>query len=162
MEGRLREPMKFEGNLNETFKRCLQNIATYLIATEKDGKSDKIKIALFLNTISGEGVETFNTFKFESPDNKKEYDKVVWEFKKYCVPRKNRTYKKFLFNNRVQAPDEPFDHFFGELRKLIQSCEYDTNDPRIQEKFLNIQNLALDMAIDMCRNAEATKRHIEK
>ncbi|KAG5873778.1 hypothetical protein JTB14_022207 [Gonioctena quinquepunctata] len=59
--------------------------------------------------------------------------------------------------------------------KLIQSCEYDTqeesilvdriilgtNDPRIQDKLLNIQNLALDVAIGMCRNAEATKRHIE-
>ncbi|KAG5898858.1 hypothetical protein JTB14_003252 [Gonioctena quinquepunctata] len=175
MEGRLPEPMKFKGNLNENFKRFLQNFETYLIATEKDGKSDKIKIALLLNTIGSEGVETFNTFKFESPDDEKEYDKVVREFKKYCAPRKNRTYERFVFNNRVQAPDEPFDHFFGELRKLIQSCEYDTqeesilvdriilgtNDPRIQEKLLNIQNLALDVAIDMCRNAEATKRHIE-
>lgn len=58
-------------------------------------------------------------------------------------------------NNRNQRVDEPFDKFFGDIKKLIQSCEYaeqedtilvdriilGTNDLKVQEKLFNIQNI---------------------
>nr|XP_022905321.1 uncharacterized protein LOC111417321 [Onthophagus taurus] len=172
--GRLPDPMKFEGNLNEYFKRFLQKLEMYLIASERDMKPDKIKIAILLNTIGNEGIEIYNTFKFTDAEKDK-YDVVVDKFKKYCAPRKNRTYERFVFNNRVQDPDEPFDSFLGDLKKLVQSCEYEdqeesiivdriilgTKDVRLQEKLLNYQMPKLEDVIEMCRNAEITRKHME-
>lgn len=171
--GRIPEPMRFEGNLNENFKRFYQNFEFYLTATEKDTKSDKVKIAILLNTIGNEGVEIFNTFRIPVDEIGK-YNVVVEEFQRYCAPRKNRTYERFVFNNRCQETDEPFDQFFGDLKKLVQSCEYDTqedsilvdrvilgtNDLKVQEKLLNTQNLTLENAVEICRNSEVTRKQL--
>ncbi|XP_026824323.1 uncharacterized protein LOC113561695 [Ooceraea biroi] len=92
----------------------------------------------------------------------------------YCAPRKNRTYERFVFNNRSQGTEEPFDQFLGDLKKLIQSREYadqeDTilvdriilgvNDVKVQEKLLTTQNTTLENAIEVCRNFEATKKQL--
>lgn len=172
--GRLPEPMRADGNLDENFKKFYQNFELYLIATEKDKKADTIKIALLLNTIGSEGIEIYNTFRLTDAQ-KNIYADVVNEFKKYCAPRKNRTYERFVFNSRNQQVDEPFDKFFGDLKKLVQSCEYanqeDTilvdriilgiNDLRVQEKLLNIQNITLENAIEICKNCEATKKQLQ-
>lgn len=172
--GRLPEPMKFEGNLDENFKKFYQSFELYLVATEKDQKADTVKTALLLNTIGSEGIEIYNTFRLTSTQ-KSDYKVVVNEFKKYCAPRKNRTYERFVFNSRNQQVDEPFDKFFGDLKKLIQSCEYadqedtllvdriilGTNDLKVQEKLLNIQNVTLETAVETCRNYEATRRHLQ-
>ena len=172
--GRLPEPMKFDGNLCENFKRFCQNFELYLTATEKDTKPDKVKVAILLNTIGSEGVEIYNTFRF--PEDKKEkYDSVLEEFKNYCAPRKNRKYERFVFNSRSQGGEESFDHFYGDLKKLIQSCEYETqedtilidriilgtNDLKVQEKLLSIQNVTLENAVEICRNTEVTKRQLQ-
>jgi hypothetical protein len=172
--GRLPESMKFDGNLDENFKKFYQSFELYLVATEKDKKADTVKIALLLNTIGSEGIETYNTFRLTSTQ-KSSYEAVVNEFKKYCAPRKNRTYERFVFNSRNQQVDEPFDKFFGDLKKLIQSCEYadqedtilvdriilGTNDLKVQEKLLNIQNVTLETAVETCRNYEATKKQLQ-
>lgn len=175
MEGRIPDPMRHEGNLNEQFKKFFQNFETYLIATEKDTKPDKVKVALLLNFIGSEGVDLFNTFKFNPETDRQNYAKVVDEFKKYFTPRRNITYERFVFNNRCQGPTETFDQFFSDLKKLVQTCEYDcqeesilidriilgTNDRKIQEKLLNMQNITLEIATEQCRNAEATKKQLE-
>lgn len=172
MEGRLPEPMSCEGNLHENFKIFYQSFDTYLMATEKDTKPDKVKIALFLNLVGREGVEIYNILKIAE---KNKFDSVIAEFKKYCAPRTNKTYERFVFNNRNQGTEEPFDHFYGHIKKLIQSCEYDTqedsilvdriilgtNDPKVQEKLLSIQNLSLQRATETCRNAELTNKQLE-
>lgn len=171
MEGRLPDPMVGDGNLNENFNKFFQSFETYLIATEKDTKPDKVKIALLLNLIGPVGIEIYNILKVP---NNGSYDSVVAEFKKYCAPRRNKTYERFIFNSRNQSKDEPFDHFLSDVKKLIQSCEYDSqedsilidrivlgiNDVSVQEKLLNIQNLKLDRAIEICRTSEVTKKQL--
>ncbi|XP_050519068.1 uncharacterized protein LOC126893159 [Diabrotica virgifera virgifera] len=172
MEGKVPESMKFEGNLHENFRRFYQNFEMYLIATEKDDKADRVKITLFLNMIGPEGVDIYNILKIPEPNK---FDSVISEFKKYCAPRRNKTYERFVFNKRNQAADEPFDSYLSDLKKLIQSCEYETqedsiltdrlvlgtNNPSVQEKLLNAQKLTLETAIEICRNSEITKRQLE-
>ncbi|KAK9712141.1 hypothetical protein QE152_g25077 [Popillia japonica] len=128
--GRLPDPMKFEGNLNENFKIYKQNFDMYMIATEKDSKPDKIKIAMFLNTIGGEGLEIYNTFKLAEAD-KKDYKKVVGAFAQYCAPRKNKTYERFVFSSTTQAKDEQFEHYYGDLKKLVKSMNMTRRKTRL-------------------------------
>ncbi|KAG5896849.1 hypothetical protein JTB14_024188 [Gonioctena quinquepunctata] len=89
------------------------------------------------------------------------------EFKQYCSPRKNRAYERFTFNNRNQGVD---DLLLSNLKKIIHFCQYNqqedriilgTSDPKVQEKLLNIQDVTLEKAAEVCRNSEATKKHLE-
>lgn len=96
---RLPETMRFEGNEGENFKRFLQNFEIYMVATGKDAKDARIKIAIFLNTIDPEGIEIYNYFKLTDAQQK-EYKTIVQEFESYCTPRKNCTYERFVFNSR--------------------------------------------------------------
>ncbi|GFU56356.1 retrovirus-related Pol polyprotein from transposon 412 [Trichonephila clavipes] len=56
-------PLQFSlGNVKEKWRQELEN---YLLATEKDDRTDKIKIAILLNLLGSEGLEIYNTFILE-------------------------------------------------------------------------------------------------
>lgn len=56
-----------------------------MFATVKDERiADKVEIAILLNLRDGEGFENFNTFTFETLENKEIYSKVLIKFEKYC------------------------------------------------------------------------------
>ncbi|KFM68019.1 hypothetical protein X975_02455, partial [Stegodyphus mimosarum] len=68
MDFRPPAPLTFSvGNVKEKWKQELEN---YLLATEKDAKPDKTKIAILLNLLGTKGLEIYNTFRFEPPENK--------------------------------------------------------------------------------------------
>ncbi|GFX79985.1 transposon Ty3-G Gag-Pol polyprotein [Trichonephila clavipes] len=63
-------PLQFSlGNVNEKWRKWRQELENYLLATEKDDRTDKIKIAILLNLLGREGLEIYNTFKLESKAN---------------------------------------------------------------------------------------------
>ncbi|GBN46467.1 hypothetical protein AVEN_275117-1 [Araneus ventricosus] len=58
----------FIGNVKENWRKWRQELENYVLATEKDERADKIKIAILLNLLGRKGLEIFNTFKFEPPE----------------------------------------------------------------------------------------------
>ncbi|KAG5892399.1 hypothetical protein JTB14_014749 [Gonioctena quinquepunctata] len=82
--------------------------------------------------------------------------------------------EQFIFDNRNQGVDEPFDPFSSDLKRIIQSSEcnrqkdsilvdriiLETSDSKVREKLLNISNVTLKEAAEVCRNSEATKKHL--
>ncbi|GFT88923.1 transposon Tf2-9 polyprotein [Nephila pilipes] len=74
-------------NVKDKWRKWRQELENYLLAMEKDERADKIKIAILLNLLSSEGLEIFNTFKFESPESKANYSEVLQKFEDYCSPR---------------------------------------------------------------------------
>ena len=65
---RLPPPMSWKGNVSENWKCFIQRIELYMIATDKDSKSDKIKIATLLHIMGEEGIKIYNTFTFSPND----------------------------------------------------------------------------------------------
>ncbi|GBN97669.1 hypothetical protein AVEN_89840-1 [Araneus ventricosus] len=58
----------FIGNVKENWRKWRQELLNYVLSTEKDERADKIKIAILLNMLGREGLEIFDTFKFEPPE----------------------------------------------------------------------------------------------
>ncbi|GFX70286.1 uncharacterized protein TNCV_4617231 [Trichonephila clavipes] len=51
-------PLQFSlGNAEEKWRKWRQELENYLLATEKDDRTDKIKIAILLNLLGSEGLE---------------------------------------------------------------------------------------------------------
>lgn len=169
-------PMVFDGNLSENYRKFKQAFDNYLIATEKDKKTSKVKVAILLNLIGEEGVEVYNNFTLTNED-KLNYEKVIEEFNKYVLPKKNILYERFKFYNRCQEENEPFDNFLQELKKMVRSCEFGETsndmirdrialgitDKKVQEKlFTDMKNIDLSSVVTLCRSRELGKFQINK
>ncbi|GFU78977.1 transposon Ty3-G Gag-Pol polyprotein [Trichonephila clavipes] len=88
-------PLQFSlGSVEEKWRKWRQELKNYLLATEKDDRTDKVKIAILLNLLGSEGLEIYNTFKLESKAN---FSEVFQNFEEYCSPRQNVVYERYKF-----------------------------------------------------------------
>lgn len=86
------EGLKLVGNW-PCFK---QQFELYMAPVGLDSKQDARKIMLLLAVVGSQATEVFNMFKFESPDVRGKYDKVVEKFQAHCSPRKNTVYERYI------------------------------------------------------------------
>ena len=106
------------GNVKENWKKWIQELENYLLATEKDGRPDKTKIAILLNLLGNEGLKIFNTFKFETPENKEKYAEVVKKSEEYCSPRQNVVYERYNFFSCIQQEGQMIESYVTQLKTL--------------------------------------------
>ena len=89
--------MSFDGNVAENWDVWKQELELYLVATEKDGKSDKIKTLILLYCIGKQGREIYNTFTWTADDDRLRFETVLEKFDNYCQLRKNLIYLRPRF-----------------------------------------------------------------
>lgn len=171
-------PLVLNGNLSENWRRFYQTFDIFMEASSLGSRSSSRKTAILLNTIGEEALEIFNSFVFTDEGDKKDYDKVIEKFQSYCNPKKNKTYHRFLFYKRQQQKDEPFDHFFTDISKMVKDCEFKDQDDMLRDKIIfGIQDkelqaklikssddseLTLMKTTEFCRVAEVTKEQINQ
>ena len=98
-------PLVRTGNLAKNWKSFKASLDNFMIATEYDGKSDKIKIALLLSCIGTDWQETYNAFVYAADGDKDKYDNVVKKFEEYCNPKANTVFERHVFFSRTQTQD---------------------------------------------------------
>ena len=112
----------FDGNVAENWDVWKQELELYLVATEKDGKLDKIKTSILLQCIGKQGREIYNTFTWTTDDDRLRFEAVLEKFDNYCQPRRNLTYLRHRFFLYRQRHGEGFDDFVAELKKRSTPC----------------------------------------
>ncbi|GBM57644.1 hypothetical protein AVEN_225022-1 [Araneus ventricosus] len=162
-------------NLADTWNRWTQKFKNYLIAPEKDKKSDVVKIAILLNLLGDEGTDTFNTFKSESGKSIEKFDDVLKMFTNYCIPRRNVVFERFKFFSCSQQGGQQVDNYLTELKTLASTCDFcdkkeelirdkvvlGIRDMSLQERLLRESGLTLKKAAEFLRASEASKHQIE-
>ncbi len=121
---RLPDTLSLQGNLAKSWRRWKQQFDIYMVATGKNDKSDEVKATTFLHLAGPEALEVFNSLSFENPSDEKKLDKLVEKFEKYCIPRKNVTWERHVFNTRCQQPGETIDQYVTVLRNKAITCEF--------------------------------------
>ncbi|GFS85250.1 uncharacterized protein TNCV_75131 [Trichonephila clavipes] len=137
------------GNVKEKWRKWRQDLENYLLATEKDDRTDKIKIAILLNLFGSEGLEIYNTFKFEELAKN---SLSILKFEEYCSPRQNVVYLKTLASTCEFAEQEN-----GLIRDRIV---LGIKDRGLQERLLRENNLNIEKAIEIVWAAEAKREQI--
>nr|XP_015910100.2 uncharacterized protein LOC107441381 [Parasteatoda tepidariorum] len=146
-----------------------------MLATEKDEKPDRKKIAILLNLLGNEGVEVFTTFTFEGDESSEKYTDVVAKFQEYCVPRRNIVFESYKFFSCSQQEGQSFDVYLTQLKTLAASCEFSTQeeslirdrvvvgirDKVLQERLLREQQLTLQKAAEYVRASEVSKEQLK-
>ncbi|GBO31314.1 hypothetical protein AVEN_94970-1 [Araneus ventricosus] len=168
-------PLKFSiGNMKEKWRKWRQELENYLLATEKDERVDKIKIAILLNLLGSEGLEIFNTFKFEPPLSQKNYSEVLKKFEECCSLRQNVVYERYKFFSCVQQEGQAIECYVTQLKTLASTCEFEEQenvlirdrivlgirDSRLKERLLHESGLGLEKAIEIVRTAETSREQL--
>ena len=88
----------------------------------------------------------------------------------YCEPRKNNPFERYKFNRRVQEAGETYDQYRTALRKLAESCDFETikaeeilrdrlvfgiRDNKVRERLLRGTKLTLEKTDEVCRASES-------
>ena len=182
-EGGLRAPGNFFKTLSLTnpsessrsWSSWLDQFDFYMVATEKNKKSQEIQVATLLNQLGHEGQELFKTFILTDEDRKK-LGEVKKKFTEYFSPRVREEFERYRFYKRVQRKDERFDSFLASLQTLIATCNFHADEKdkalrdrivigitseAVREELLNVEaDLDLAKCINVCQRAEATKSYL--
>ena len=161
--------LSFEGNVQRNWNQFKQRFNIYILATDQSKKTDETKIAILLNLAGDRAIEIFNQFTYETAGDEKKLDKVLDQFEKYCSPRSNVVYERFVFFNTIQKEGQNFDNFLTELRGNAKSCKFKeeedlirdriifgVRDKGLQQRLLQRENVTGDQAATMCRAYEAS------
>ena len=107
--------LQLEGNLSDNWKKFKRDFTNFLIASEKDTKSDAIKIAI-LQSYGGEpGLKLLESFNL-SAENAAKYDSVLNKYEEFCNPRKNIVMERVKFLKTQQREGESFNEFLTTLK----------------------------------------------
>ena len=161
-------------NKNVEWKMFKQLWMNYEIAVGLSEQDSKKRVATLLTIIGKEAVNIFNTFKWNSEEEKENITKVIEKFDEYCIPRKNLTYERYVFNTRKQNDTENIDDYVTSLKLLASNCEYGAieeslikdmlvlgvNDKKLRENMLLDPDLSLEKAINMSKASERTKTEL--
>ncbi|XP_064637879.1 uncharacterized protein LOC135494059 [Lineus longissimus] len=168
------DPLSLEGNVDHNWRSFKQRFEMYLLAEDGAGFSDQRKIAVLLTVAGQPAMDLFNTFELSDADRAK-YDKVIEQFVKYCSPKKNETYERYVFRSRLQKQGETFDSFITDLRLKSKTCNFadladsmlrdqvvfGIADSKIRERLLRESELSLEKAVKVCKSVEAAQRHVK-
>ncbi|KAJ8018904.1 hypothetical protein HOLleu_42848 [Holothuria leucospilota] len=168
--------MTFEGNCAANYKRWIQALEIYSVASGVDKKSNSVKIANQLHIGGERMIAICNAFQWDNDDHVNKYDKVKEKFSRYFEPRKNITYLRYQFFTRTQKEGETIDSFITDLRNKGKDCEFATlteslirdrlicelRDDSVRCKLLRVDKLTLEQAINTRRaNETATAQLTE-
>ena len=134
----------------------------------------KRKVTILLNVL---GDETL-TFIMHSRIYQQIRLRHIFEtLEKYCEPRKNTVYERYVYFQMTQNPEESFGEFITRLKGQATKCEFGVqNDLLVRDKIVNgindvvtverllreeSEKLTLETAIKICQTAESAKEQIK-
>jgi len=173
---RVPDPLRVTGsNVADDWRRFREQYENYEIASDIADKSQEKRAAVFLTCVGNDAYDVYRAMEFEPAENRKKLDHIIAAFEKFCVGAVNVTYERYVFHKRVQENGERFDTFLGEVRRLARSCEFAAveesmirdrivvgiRDETTRHKLLQVRDLSLAKAVDICKASEAAGRQLK-
>ena len=108
-------------------------------------------------------------------EERQDADVILTKLREYFIPKRNKVFKRYVFNSRSQKADESFNQLLTALGKLAGTCDFDaledemlpdpivsgSPDLRHYERLLREPTLTQQKATYICRTNEmaASQRH---
>jgi len=171
------DPLRMTGisNTADDWRRFKEQYENYEMAADLADKSQEIRAAVFLTCVGNDAYDVYRAFEFDPPGDRKKLDPIIAAFEKFCVVAVIVTYERYVFNKRMQDSGERFDTFLGDVRRLARSCQFEgvkesmirdrivvgIRDENTRHKLLQIRDLTLAKAIDVCKASEAAGKQLK-
>ena len=184
-------PMNFKAqNCADAWDKWETRWCNYFKAAELGKKDRDVQVAILLEVAGPDALTIHKTFKFDPPEvvmrdghevivhpgeDPLDWKVILNKFGKYCKPRKNVVFERYMFWTRDQEDGESLDQWIIVLRTQAASCEFGEQedlllrdkvvfgirDQRAKERMLREGDLTLQKALDICHAAESTQRQLE-
>ena len=63
-------------------------------------------------------------FSWENEEDKRKVTKILEKIEAHCIPRRNITWERHMFNTRRQRYGETTDQYVTDLKTKAQTCEF--------------------------------------
>ena len=165
-------PVNLDSNPADSWRLFRQKWQNYATITQLQMQPAEYQVALFLHTIGDAALQIYNGFTFDTDDDSRSVADILAKFDNFAVGEINECYERFVFHNRNQQQNEPFEQFLTSIRVLVKSCNFcdacrsstlrdriilGVIDRDVQETLLKERNISLERTIDICRAAENAK-----
>ena len=170
------DPLDLDGsNVSDAWRKWKQRFELFSLASGLSSKDEGIQAATLLHVVGPDALEVYNTFSWEDGSDKNKAAKILEKFEAYCVPRRNITWERHMFNTRDQHDGETIDQYVTDLKTKAQTCEFkDLKDSLIRDRIvcgihcdktrsrlLREPDLTLQKAVDICRANETTSSQMK-
>jgi len=105
------------------WKKLLKQWTYFELATGLETKKKDIRLATFLSIIGDEGLEKYESFTFESEEDRNDIKIVIQKFEQCCNIVTNVLHERYKFLQHKQQ-DESIEQFVTRLKILSSTCEY--------------------------------------
>ena len=107
--------LNVQTNISHNWKAYKQAWENYAVITNLNSQPDAHKVALFLHCVGSDAVQIYYGLAFASDKDSESLTKIFEMFDLHKVGEINETYKRYIFNNRNQKPDESIDAYVTAL-----------------------------------------------
>ena len=171
--------LKEVNKVSSNWKIFLQSWINYEVASGTATKEDHIRVATFLHVAGQDALEKYNTFSWQSIDDKLIMTKVIDKFTEECSEKTNVIIERYKFLKQKQLSGESCDQFVQQLKVLVATCNYTNVDEALRDQFvlqlrdnaireklldqaqLDASALTFDKAVLLGKTYEATRRQKE-
>ena len=129
-----------------------------------------MRLATLLTCFGESAYTVYNSIKFDTEADKQKIDIVLTKLKDYCVGQTNEIYERYIFNRRIQEPNEDIDSLLTALTTLSKDCNYGElrdslirdrivfgiRDSAARKRILQMKTVTLDACVDIARAYETT------
>ena len=116
------------------FSQVWQN---YEIASQLNQHPANVRLATLLTCFGESAYTVYNSIKFDTEADKQKIDIVLTKLKDYCVGQTNEIYERYIFNRRIQEPNENIDSLLTALTTLSKDCNYgELRDSLIRDRIV--------------------------
>ena len=80
-----------------------------------------------LTVIGEDARNVYRTFEWNDAEDAQKIEPVavLKKLSEYCEPRRNIPFERYRFIRRVQEPEETYEQYRTELRKIAESCNFE-------------------------------------
>lgn len=82
-------PLIIDDQAAENWRKFIMRFEIYLVATDKEKKSDKIEVNLLLNCAGSDAIEEYSHFTYGEGESPESYGDVRKKFEELCQGAKN-------------------------------------------------------------------------
>ena len=110
------------GELASNWRRSKSQWRNYELTTDVARESQERRTAILLSCIGSEAYDVFQSMVFHDEADRSNIEAVIKAFDEFCIGETNITFERYTQNKRAQEPNESFETFLTELRRLVKSC----------------------------------------
>lgn len=173
MASKLTPPTEFDFSQPNKWEDWKNRFLRFRLATKLNKENGETQVSSLIYAMGMEAENIMKSFGL-TPNESKNFDRVIKKFDDHFIPRINVIHERAKFNQRKQESGESAEQFIRSLYELSENCDFGTAkndrirdaivigilDKELSQKMQLKDGLTLENASKMARKSELVKSQV--